>query len=161
MTYFGEGHHASLGVGYFRANAILFQTASNSSINRVDRGLLNVEASFAWGPLFLCAEYFRFSGITEDFSTPNLNTGNSDGWYVIGEYVLTKLNYLAPFFKYERWNRFREASGYLVESSAIGANLYLMGNSFRVGITGQRDQMGTSLGAGTVNIVRMTSQILF
>lgn len=75
--------------------------------------------------------------------------------------MFSHLSYFAPFFKYERWNRFREASGYLVESTAVGANWYLMGNSFRWGIVGQRDSLGSALGGRTDTLIRLVSQVYF
>lgn len=161
MTYFGQGQHASVGVGYFQANSILFKSTGSASESRLNRSLLNIETSFAWGPLFLCAEYLKFTGVSENFQASSLANGTSDGWYVTGEYVFSHLSYFAPFFKYERWNRFREASGYLVESTAVGANWYLMGNSFRWGIVGQRDSLGTALGGRTDTLIRLVSQVYF
>ena len=161
MTYFGQGHHASVGLGYFQANSILFKATDSVSETRLNRGLLNVETSFAWGPIFICAEYLKFTGVSENFQAASLKNGTSDGWYVTGEYVFAHLSYFSPFFKVERWNRFREASGYLVESTAIGANWYLMGNSFRVGLVGQKDQLGSSLGGRTDTTLRLVSQVYF
>lgn len=161
MTYFGRGHHAAIGVGYFRTNAILFKPSAAGAEQRADRGLLDVEASFAWGPLFLAVEYLDFSGVVEDFTAATLVSGNSSGWYATGEYVLTELSYLAPMFKYERWNRFRQAPGYNVESFALGVNWYLMGNSARVGLVAQKDWLESRVGAGAETSLRFTSQIHF
>lgn len=161
MTYFGRGHHAAIGVGYFRNNAILFTPKTGADVTRTDRSLLNIESSFAWGPLFLCAEYFKFNGMIENYNASTVNPGSSDGWYVTGEYVLPDFYYLAPFFKYERWDRFREAAGYFVESYAAGANLYLMGNSFRAGLVGQRDHLEANVGGRTETVVKMISQVHF
>ena len=160
MTYFGTGHSFSVGAGYFRTNAIHFKPAAAAAEQTVSRGLLNVEAALAWGPLFVQAEYFNFSGVTEDFGAGSPNTGDSDGWYVTGEYVLSSLGYLAPTFRYEKWNRFRQAAGYHVESAVVGLNWYILGNSLRAGVMLQRDWLGANVGNGTENIVRVISQIL-
>lgn len=163
-SYFGEGKHFAVGVGYW-AIPELQGTASTSAGEAsfdLSRKLLNVEASMHYGGLFLQGEYFKFDDVVKNWAVSGpVETGTSDGWYVTGEYVMPELSYLAPYFRYEAWDRLNDVDGYDVTSKTLGVNWYLRGNTTKVGLSYQQDEYGENTGNRTDDIVRVTSQWFF
>ncbi len=84
-------------------------------------------------------------GVVEDHTAASFNKGSGEGWYVQGEKVFTNFHYLAPFARYEKWNRFIESGDYESDSNLFGLNWYLNGNRFRVSLAYQQDNLGRSI----------------
>ncbi|HIQ47060.1 MAG TPA: hypothetical protein EYH57_05500 [Sulfurovum sp.] len=163
-TYFGVGKHFSVGAGYWvvpelKGNAEVGSNVSNFDLNRK---LLNLEASMHYGGLFLQGEYFKFDDVVKKWDiSGDVETGKSDGWYVTGEYVFPEFNYIAPYFRYESWDRFSDEEDYDVTSKTVGINWYLRGNTTKVGFLYQKDEFGKNTGDRTDDIFRVTSQWFF
>lgn len=154
-TYFGEGKHAEVGVGYWVSPNINYDGYS------IDHKLLNIEASMHYKGLFLQGEYFKFDGVVKDFeNAPNIQ-GKSNGWYVTGEYCMSDFYYLAPFARYERWDKFEDEGGYTLTSKIFGINWYLRGNSTKVGFAVQQDDYGQNIGDKEVKRYKITTQWYF
>lgn len=135
-TYFGEGKHFSVGVGYWKADGIKYDTGDST-----DHTLLNYELSAHYKNAFIQAEYFEFDGVVKDWSSNE--TGKSSGWYVTGEYVMPELSYIAPFFRYEKWDKYEDEEGHDYTSKMAGVNWYLRGNTTKVGLLVQKTLMVT------------------
>lgn len=159
-TYFGEGKHFEVGVGYWKAGGIEYETGDTT-----DHTLVNYELSAHYKNAFVQAEYFDFDGVVKDWSTTGLagETGTSSGWYATGEYVIPELGYLAPFVRYEKWDKYDDADGYDYTSKMAGVNWYLRGNTTKVGVLVQKDSYGEMLDKGERDetSVRVTSQWFF
>jgi hypothetical protein len=115
---------------------------------------------------FVQAEYFKMKDVVEDFSAPVLNKGKSTGWYATSEYVIPELAYLAPFVRYEKWDKFDNVDGYDYTAKMAGVNWYLRGNTTKVGLYVQKENFGDKISDnGTteedVTTVRLTSQWFF
>ena len=163
-TYFGKGKHFSMGVSYWAVSSLkgTATVGDNAASFDLDRTLLNIEASGHYQGLFLQGEYFQFGDAVKNWNiNGEVETGTSSGYYVTGEYVFTELNYVAPFFRYESWDRFDDAEGYNVSSKLAGINWYLRGNTTKVGIIYQNDDYSSQTGNKTVESVRVTSQWFF
>ncbi len=159
-TYMGVGKHFSFGLSYW-AIPQLKGSAGNATFD-LNRELLNAEMSMHYYGLFLQTEYFKFYDVVKSWNvTGPVETGTSDGWYVTGEYVMPEYDYIAPFFRYEKWDRFNDADGYDVTSSTFGLNWYLRGNTTKVGLYYQQNEYGVNTGNRTDDIVRLTSQWFF
>lgn len=169
-TYFGKGKHLSVGASYWVVPSLQGTTQYSSGgtdySNSFDlkRELINIEASAHYKGLFVQGEWFKFNDAVADW-TPNnnasLETGNSTGWYVTGEYVIPELSYIAPFARYESWDRFDGKDGYALTSTVAGLNWYLRGNTTKVGLQYQKDSYGKNTGDKDVTYVRVTSQWFF
>ncbi len=163
-TYFGVGKHFSVGVGYW-AIPELAGTASTSAGTAnfdLNRKLLNIEASMHYGGLFLGGEYFKFDDVVKKWAVDgDVTTGTSEGWYVTGEYVFPEFYYIAPYFRYESWDRFTESDGYDVTSATAGINWYLRGNTTKVGLSYQNNEYDVNTGDKNEDIFRVTSQWFF
>lgn len=153
-TYFAQGKHFEIGAGYWVSPDI----AMDEGIT-VDHKLLNLEMSAHYKGAFVQAEYFDFDGVVKDFTS--LETGKSKGWYATGEYVIEELGYLAPFARYEKWDKFSGAKGYELTSVMGGVNWYLKGNTIKAGITLQEDTYGAHIGDEKERRVKLTSQWFF
>ena len=90
-----------------------------------------------------------------------LETGKSSGWYATSEYVFTDFNYVAPFVRYESWDRFEDKEGYDSTSTIAGVNWYVRGNTTKVGMYYQKDELGVNAGNKDVDMIRVTSQWFF
>ena len=99
--------------------------------------------------------------VVEDFNAATLNTGTSTGWYATSEYVIPELAYLAPFIRYEKWDKFDDLDGYDYTSKIAGVNWYLRGNTTKVGLYVQKEDKGVNIGDDKVTTVRLTSQWFF
>ncbi len=131
-TQFGHGKHFTLGAGAFFVNNINFIAGGASE--EIDRQLYNFDLSFHYGPFSIMSEYFIFDGMVEDFkSGTTMNTGKSEGWVVQGEYVFTDFHYIAPYFRYQDWDRFTDNDDFDQQTWLLGVNYYLKGNKLRIG----------------------------
>ncbi|MBD3789687.1 MAG: hypothetical protein IE885_04885 [Campylobacterales bacterium] len=153
-TYFGEGKHFALGVGYWKAPNIEYSTGDST-----DHTLINYELSAHYKNAFVQAEYFDFDGVVRKWASDE--TGTSSGWYATGEYVIPELSYIAPFVRYEKWDRWEDASGYDLTSKVAGINWYLRGNTTKVGLVYQKDSYGEEIGNKDVTSTRVTTQWFF
>jgi polyhydroxyalkanoate synthesis regulator phasin len=159
-TYFGVGKHIEFGIGYWRLPRIIFADG-NGTKHELDRTLINYEFSAHYKGAFIQAEYFDFDGVVKDFeNAPNV-VGKSNGWYVKGEYVFPQLYYIAPFGRYEEWDKWKDEDGYKLKSYVFGINWYLRGNTIKVGIAYQQDDYGVNLGNKRVKRYKITSQFYF
>lgn len=166
-TYFGIGKHFSVGAAYWIVPTVK-GTVENGGVSApfdLNRRLVNLELSAHYHGAFIQAEYFKFYDAVKVWDPlkngGNIETGTSSGWYVTGEYVFADFYYVAPFFRYESWNRFEEADGYDLTSAVAGVNWYLRGNSTKVGFNYQRDDFGKNTGDRKVDYFRLTSQWFF
>jgi hypothetical protein len=160
-TYFGQGQHFTVGAAYWKTGNIVID--GTADIAPLDHELINLELSAHYGGASLSAEYFDFDGVVKKWADGNAagNIGKSTGWYAQGEYVFTDLGYIAPFFRYESWDKFKDADGYDFKSKIAGINWYLRGNSTKVGLAYQKDSYGTSIGNYDDNRYKVTTQFFF
>ena len=162
-TYFGEGKHFTVGVGYWKAGGINYEADTEDPENplsiNTDHTLVNYEISAHYKNAFIQAEYFDFDGVVKDWASNE--TGKSSGWYATGEYVIPELGYVAPFFRYEKWDKWDDASGYDFTSKMAGINWYLRGNTIKVGAILQQDTYGEEIGNKETTSARITSQWFF
>ncbi|WP_457747200.1 porin [Sulfurimonas sp.] len=166
-TYFGRGKHFSLGASYW-AVPKLSGTVTNSNATTstfdLNRELINLEVSAHYKGIFVQAEYFEFKNMVKAWDTganATVESGTSTGWYVTGEYVMPEFNYIAPFARYESWDRFDDLNGYNVTSTLAGINWYLRGNTTKVGFVYQKDEYEINTGNEDVTSLRITSQWFF
>ncbi len=153
-TYFGQGKHFAVGVGYWKAGGIEYDTGDTT-----DHTLVNYELSAHYKNAFIQAEYFDFDGVVKDWGSNE--TGKSSGWYATGEYVMPELAYLAPFVRYEKWDKYDDAAGYDYTSKMAGVNWYLRGNTTKVGLLVQKDTYGENIGNKETTSARLTTQWFF
>ena len=158
-TYFGKGKHFEIGAAHWISPDIAYDNGTVAQT--IDHSLTNLELSAHYKGLFVQAEYFDFDGVVKDKNLAE--TGKSTGWYATSEYVIEELGFLAPFVRYESWNKFEGADGYELTSAMVGANWYLKGNSIKAGITYQEDNYGTALKSGerTESRLKVTTQFFF
>lgn len=160
-TYMGEGKHFEVGISYWTVPTFQGTNANGVNID-LTRDLLNVEVSGHYEGFFAQAEYFKFYDMVKDWNAPtNLEVGTSDGWYATAEYVAKDFYYLAPFIRYEEWDRWNDEDGYDLTSTTVGVNWYLRGNTVKVGANYQRNEYGVNIGDKTEDIFRITSQWFF
>lgn len=157
-TYFAQGKHFGIGAGYWVSPDITYDLGTPETI---DHTLINLELSAHYEGLFVQAEYFDFDGVVKDWG--NAETGKSNGWYATGEYVIEELAYLAPFVRYESWDKYEGEDGYDFTSTMAGVNWYLKGNSIKAGLTYQQDEYGDALkdGERTETRLKVTTQFFF
>lgn len=162
-TYFGHGKHFTVGAAYWKTGNIVAKQGSLKTV--VDHELINLEASAHYEGASITAEYFDFDGVVENWNAVGAKTvGTSKGWYAQGEYVFTDFGYVAPFYRYESWDRFKEADGYDMTSKIAGLNWYLRGNTTKVGFALQNDTYGSAIdskGAYTDTRYKITTQFHF
>lgn len=158
-TYFGHGKHFTVGAAYWKTGAIV----TNEIASGIDHELINLELSAHYEGASFSAEYFDFDGVVKDWKKGNAvgNIGKSTGWYALGEYVFTDLGYIAPFYRYESWDKFKDADGYDLKSKIAGVNWYLRGNTTKVGLSVQNDSYGKALGDYTDTRYKVTTQFFF
>ena len=160
-SYFGQGKHFTVGLGVFNTSSIVFTPVTAGAATTVNHTLWNFELSGHYEGFFISAEYFQFDNMIRDFTVNPNETGKSRGGYVTMEYCFANLNFLAPFIRFETWNKFQSDPAYRVISKMAGVNWYLKGNSVKVGASYQVDDLGSAIGGRTDNIFRLTSQIHF
>ena len=158
-SYFGQGKHFSVGAAYWVVPSIKV-TGERASAELTNK-LINIEASAHYKGLFIQAEYFKFYDTVEDWTTETLNTGTSTGWYATAEYVMSDFYFIAPFLRYEDWNKFDDKVGYDYTATTVGVNWYLQGNSIKAGLVYQTENNGVHIGNKDVDTVRLTSQFFF
>ena len=165
-TYMGQGKHFSVGAAYWTVPSIE-GTTDNGVPFDLNHELINIEASAHYKGFFIQSEYFDFKDVVQDWNIPateQLNIGDSEGWYVLSEFVMPNFYYIAPFVRYEDWDRFEGLDGYDVQSTSAGVNWYLRGNTTKVGLVFENSEFGSNIGskgARDVNSVRITSQFFF
>ena len=164
-TYFGEGQHFSIGAAYWNSPDISYKsTSTGAATTKINHELINFEISAHYKGLMAQAEYFHFNGVVKNFAVAGQGElGSSNGWYATSEYVFKDLSYIAPFVRYESWNKYNDQAGYDFTSKIAGLNWYLKGNSIKAGIAYQQDEYGSKLkdGERTVSTLKLTSQFFF
>lgn len=143
-SYLGRGKHFSFGIGGFQTHDINFIN-KNDDVGKVDRELITYELSFHMNNFSFQSEYFHFNGVVKDLSSSSFELGQSDGYYVHAEYVLENQKFLAPFIRYESWNRFKGETGFDLTSKVYGINWYLQGNKMRIAVAVQLDSYGKNI----------------
>jgi hypothetical protein len=161
-SYFGQGQHFTVGAAYWKTNNI----KTTDAVGTLDHELMNIELSAHYHGLSMSAEYFAFDGVAKKWGTTE--TGKSNGWYALAEYVFVDLGYIAPFVRYESWDKYSDAAAgedYDFTSTVAGVNWYLMGNSIKAGLSMQKDEYGTTLrevaGKADETRVKLTTQFFF
>jgi hypothetical protein len=160
-SYFAQGKHFEIGAAYWKSPDITYIDIASVAQN-IDHELINLEMSAHYYGAFIQAEYFEFDGVVKDFNVNN-ETGKSNGWYATGEYVIEQLGYLAPFVRYEKWDKWEKEDGYNLESNLAGINWYLRGNTTKVGLVYQEDNYDKNLkdGEHTDTRMKLTTQWFF
>lgn len=156
-TYFAQGKHFEIGAGYWVSPNINYTVGATPVT--IDHKLLNLEMSAHYKGAFVQAEYFDFDGVAKDWTSTT--TGKSNGWYATGEYVFADYGFVAPFVRYESWDKFKDADGYDLTSKMAGVNWYLMGNTIKAGFTVQEDKYGVNIGNEKERRIKVTSQWFF
>ena len=159
-SYFAQGKHFEIGAAYWKSPDITFTDRFGAEQN-IDHELINLEMSAHYYGAFVQAEYFQFDGVVKEWGLNE--TGKSNGWYATGEYVIEQLGYLAPFVRYEKWDKYEKDDGYDLESKIAGLNWYLRGNTTKVGLVYQEDDYGENLkdGEHTDTRMKLTTQWFF
>jgi len=166
-TYFAKGKHFSVGASYWNVPEIkgTIDNGVDSAEFDLNRELINMEISAHYYGAFIQGEYFKFKDAVKAWDLSKnggvIQTGDSSGWYVVSEYVFDDFYYIAPFMRYESWDRFEEEEGYDLKSTQVGFNWYLRGNTIKVGLYYQKDEYGVNTGDKDVDIIRFTSQWFF
>jgi len=160
-TYFGQGKHFTLGASYWISPEISYKNGTQDTT--IDHTLMNLELSVHYKGLMIQGEYFDFGGVVKDASTVAVETGHSQGWYATSEYVIEELAFLAPYVRYESWNKFEGQDGYDYKSAMGGVNWYLKGNTIKAGLTYQQEKYGAALkdGERTQENIKVTTQFFF
>ena len=163
-TYFAKGKHFEIGAAYWASENINYADTSKTTTTgtisqKIDHTLTNLEMSAHYKGLFVQAEYFEFDGVVKQWGSAE--TGKSNGWYATSEYVIEDLNFLAPFVRYESWDKFEGADGYDYTAATAGVNWYLKGNSIKAGLVYQTEKYGVNTGNKDIDTVRLTSQFFF
>ena len=159
-TYMGEGKHFTIGASYWSIPTMKGTTTQGAIVD-LKRSLINAEISAHYYGAMIQGEYFQFDDVVEDITARSLNKGTSSGYYVTGEYVFTSLYFIAPFARYESWDRFEQKEEYGTTSILAGVNWYLRGNTTKIGAYYQKDSYEKNVGDKDVNIIRVTSQWFF
>ncbi|QOY54412.1 hypothetical protein HUE87_11120 [Candidatus Sulfurimonas marisnigri] len=161
-TYFGVGKHFSFGAAYWVVPEIKADGAADSVT--LNNKLVNLEASAHYKNFMIQGEYFKFDDVVKDWSAATIVTGKSSGWYVLSEYVMPELGYIAPFVRYESWDKFEDSAAgedYKFTSKMAGVNWYLKGNTIKAGFMYQKDEYGASTGDKDVEKMKITTQFFF
>lgn len=156
-TYFAKGKHFEIGAAYWMSPDIGY--TDGAVTQKIDHELINLEMSAHYKGAFVQAEYFQFDGVVKAWG--DAETGKSNGWYATGEYVIEELSYLAPFVRYEKWDKYEEAEGYDLKSKIAGVNWYLRGNTTKVGLFYQEDTLGENIGDYKQKQLKLTTQWFF
>ncbi|QOY51840.1 porin [Candidatus Sulfurimonas baltica] len=175
-TYFGVGKHFSFGAAYWAVPSIKatgikrLSDGSDENTRTVDLNnkLINLEMSAHYKNFMIQGEYFKFDDVVKtwgsDENNDDIETGKSSGWYVLSEYVMPELGYIAPFVRYESWDKFEDSAAgedYKFTSKMAGVNWYLKGNSIKAGFMYQKDEYGASTGDKDVEKMKITTQFFF
>ena len=164
-TYMGQGKHFTIGAAYWTIPTMNGDNDNNATNTtgtyNLAPSLINIEASMHYKGFMVQAEYFKFGDVVKDWTATTIETGTSTGWYATSEYVFTDFHFIAPFVRYESWDRFDGQSGYGVTSALAGVNWYLRGNTTKVGLVAQKDTYEINTGNEDVTKFRVTSQWFF
>lgn len=155
-TYMGQGKHFTVGAAYWKTGNIVTTAAAP-----LNHELINIEASAHYNGASITAEYFDFDGVVKDWTATTKTIGESNGWYGQAEYVFTDFGYVAPFYRYESWDKFKGVDGYDLTSKIAGVNWYLRGNTTKVGFAIQKDTYGSALSDYSDTRFKVTSQFHF
>lgn len=139
-TYFGKGKHFALGLGGFNTSNIRISEAGKTGA--VSRTLVNAEVSAHYGEWSVASEYFHMDGVIEDHGATSFKKGAGEGWFVQAEKVFAEFHFVAPFVRYEEWNRFIGSGDYETDGSLFGVNWYLNGNRVRVSVAYEQANLG-------------------
>lgn len=156
-SYFAQGKHFEVGAAYWKSPDIGYNDGTITQ--KIDHDLKNFEISAHYKGLFAQAEYFDFNGVVKQWGLADI--GKSKGWYATSEYVIEQLQYLAPFVRYEKWNKYNDDADYDFTSKMAGVNWYLRGNTTKVGLTYQEDKFAKNIGNKKENILKVTTQWFF
>ena len=156
-TYFAKGKHFSVGASYWKSPDISYDDGIVAK--KIDHRLINYEISAHYLGAFVQAEYFDFDGIVKKWGESEI--GKSNGWYVTGEYLFKDFYYIAPFARYENWDKWKDTKGYDLVSRILGINWYLRGNSTKIGLSYQRDEYEKNIGNKMEDRIKLTSQWFF
>ena len=159
-SYMGVGKHFSVGAGYWTVPSIQAEGTTGAKTD-LNNELINLEISGHYNGFFAQAEYFKFKDTVKDWTDTTLVTGKSTGWYATSEYVFKDLAYLAPFIRYEKWDKFDAATGFDYTAKTAGVNWYLRGNTTKVGLYVQKEKFGAEIGNKKDTTIRLTSQWFF
>ena len=162
-TYFGVGKHFSVGAAYWAVPEVKGTNAGGGTFD-LSHKLINLEASAHYKNFFIQGEYFKFDDVVKDWKTVTSEAGKSSGWYVTSEYVMPEFGYIAPFARYESWDKFDDSSAgedYKFTSKMAGINWYLKGNTIKTGFVYQKDEYGASTGNKDVEKMKITTQFFF
>jgi len=164
-TYMGVGKHFSVGAAYWTVPEIKGKTTFSGADFDLNHQLINIEASAHYKGLLVQSEFFKFKDVVENWAAPVLNIGDSDGWYVLSEYVIPDFYYIAPFVRYEEWDRFIGIDNTDVNSFLTGVNWYLRGNTTKIGFVYEKTTAGANIIDEGVDVndqkLRITSQFFF
>lgn len=137
-TFMGKGKHFSFGVAGFHLGDVEYRAAGHSA--GISRTLINGELSFHYRNFHIMAEYFLFKNVVENFAAPAPTKGDGEGYYVLMDFTFPKLSYIAPFVRYEKWDKFKKASYAEFDSYQAGLNWFVRGNDIQLGIAYQYDE---------------------
>ena len=151
-TFFGKGKHFTLGAGHFVTQNINFTTTAVPTGVEVDRSLSNFDLSFHYGSFSFLSEFFILDGMIDDFASATTTIGKSDGGFAQAEYVFTNFHYIAPFLRYQTWNRFKDFDNFSENTMLAGINYYMKGNKLKTGLYYETvdydDALATAAGFG-------------
>lgn len=158
QTYFGQGKHFTAGVAYWKTGNI----KTTDTVGTINNELTNIELSAHYNGLSMSAEYYYFDDVVKNWGSPDI--GTSDGWYATAEYVFTDYSFIAPFVRYESWDKYKESEAgedYNFRSKLAGINWYIRGNRIKASLALQKDEYGKSLGDYTDTRYKFTTQWFF
>lgn len=156
-TYYGEGKHFAFGVGVFNTSRIKFKSGANTQ--NVNRILTNIELSAHYAGWNFLAESFKFQGQMKDFVNEINVQGSSEGHQIQLEYTFQDLNFIAPFVRYESWDKFEQADGFDVNATVVGVNWYLKGEKIRVGAAFIQEDHAANVGNKKVDAFQLYSMM--
>jgi hypothetical protein len=139
-TYFGKGKHLSFGFGAGAAQKVRFsphQETLNPSIQNFEISAHGTRFGFQ-------AEYFSFGDVVRSFEDSIWDMGKGEGGYVQAEALFENAK-LAPFIRYERWDRFIDPQDYVQKNVLAGVNYYQHGEEIRYGAAFEEKNFGKDL----------------
>lgn len=158
QTYFGQGKHFTVGAAYWKTGNI----KTTDTVGTIDNELTNIELSAHYDGLSMSAEYYHFGNVVKNWGSTDM--GTSDGWYATTEYVFTDYSFIAPFVRYESWDKYKESiagENYDFRSKLAGVNWYIRGNRIKASLALQKDKYGKSIGDYTDTRYKFTTQWFF
>lgn len=150
-TYYGKDRVFEVGFGAYNTSNI--ELSNGTQELQTSRTLYNAEVTFVKGPFSIFTELYSFQGEFEDLTTSD-RIGSSSGWTVQGEYFFD--NFIAPYYRISKWNRFDQEDGFDQDSYVVGLNCYLKGEKFRYGVFYTHDEFGEEVGDKTEDSAQVT-----